>query len=644
MIGLAFLSPVLLVGLVAVAIPIILHFIGRFRKRIVYFPTLKFLREMQKKTIRRVQLLQILLLCVRIACLAIFALLISKPILKGAGRLFSSPGTSTGAVFIMDNSPSLGYKESGIARFQKTKDSAIQLLNTVSEGGASVLMLDEGETPNPVVLNSDISHVKEQIQNSEVSMRSGKIESAINDAVRLLKMSPVFNKEIFLLTDLQRTSWESVGKIKLEGEMKNRTRFAILNFGSSDFSNVAVTSVNVFPRICTPGRELKIYATVSNFSQGEKVVPVSLFLDGRMVSRQVVSLAGNSSGTLKFTEKVSGSGRHDGYIEIEHDSLPQDDRRNFSFEVKDKLEILFVIRDLSDASLREGVYLAAAMNPQESKTSSPFSVSFVSTRELSSSNLSGFASVILFNVPQLNPSSVSRLCEYMKQGGSTLFFLGDKINRSYYNNVLCQEYSIFPGEILGLEEEAKGKGFVSLSVNDWRHPVFSSFLVPGSGDPGSAHFFKFWRMKPAQNVGVKLLASFSNGSPVLIEKEYGRGKVMVFTGLPLDGWNDFYLKPVFVAFIHELIYYLLPGGIPGSNANLQPGESDLSPINLGNLRSHFEGFTPVVFDAKNPKIIDEILTYRQGVSLRYPLVYLLIVLLLTESFLSNLLVGGGRKK
>jgi len=53
-----------------------------------------------------------------------------------------------------------------------------------------------------------------------------------------------------------------------------------------------------------------------------------------------------------------------------------------------------------------------------------------------------------------------------------------------------------------------------------------------------------------------VLASFANGQPALVEGEYGKGKVLLFTSTCDLDWNNFPLRRVFLPFVHQLVGYL----------------------------------------------------------------------------------------
>src|SRR5204863_8851542 len=74
-----FLAPLMLVGIIALAVPIAIHLIGRRRARVVKFAALDFLLATKRRTARRFRLRERMLLLVRaIACAAV-AIALAKP-------------------------------------------------------------------------------------------------------------------------------------------------------------------------------------------------------------------------------------------------------------------------------------------------------------------------------------------------------------------------------------------------------------------------------------------------------------------------------------------------------------------------------------------------------------------------------------
>ncbi|MEI8196532.1 MAG: BatA domain-containing protein, partial [Phycisphaerae bacterium] len=81
--AIGFSDPVMLIGMLAGAIPIALHLLHRIRSPIVPFPTLRFLKITALKTSRRRQLQQWFLLFLRVALFGLIAMAIAQPLIGG---------------------------------------------------------------------------------------------------------------------------------------------------------------------------------------------------------------------------------------------------------------------------------------------------------------------------------------------------------------------------------------------------------------------------------------------------------------------------------------------------------------------------------------------------------------------------------
>jgi hypothetical protein len=55
---------------------------------------------------------------------------------------------------------------------------------------------------------------------------------------------------------------------------------------------------------------------------------------------------------------------------------------------------------------------------------------------------------------------------------------------------------------------------------------------------------------------ARVLARFDDGSPALLERRAGSGRVLLWTSTLDLGWNDMPLKPVFLPFVHTTVRYL----------------------------------------------------------------------------------------
>src|SRR5262249_26269870 len=113
-------------GAAAVAVPVILHFFFRSRYRTVPWAAMSFLLTSIEQTSRRLKFQELLLLLLRMALLALLAFALARPIssaVSGVGR-----GEAGAAVFLIDNSMSVGVREGDQTRLERARAAALDVL------------------------------------------------------------------------------------------------------------------------------------------------------------------------------------------------------------------------------------------------------------------------------------------------------------------------------------------------------------------------------------------------------------------------------------------------------------------------------------------------------------------------------------
>src|SRR4249920_3729888 len=97
----SFLTPFFLVGLSALAIPVLIHLIQRERKRVVEFPSLMFLRKIPYQSVRRRRIRDWLLLAMRLAALALIVLAFARPFFKRSELAAASQNGAREAIILV---------------------------------------------------------------------------------------------------------------------------------------------------------------------------------------------------------------------------------------------------------------------------------------------------------------------------------------------------------------------------------------------------------------------------------------------------------------------------------------------------------------------------------------------------------------
>ena len=172
--GLSFISPLLLGGIAFVAVPVVLHLIMR-RKPVPHtFPALRFLRQRAAANRRRLRLSHILLLLLRMAAVALVALALARPVLRGAGWIGGGEGP-VAAALVFDTSPRMAFREANQTRLERAASLARGLLAKLPDG-SRLAVLDTaggaaGFSPTPAAAAARIGRLTAAAPGSAYSMK-----------------------------------------------------------------------------------------------------------------------------------------------------------------------------------------------------------------------------------------------------------------------------------------------------------------------------------------------------------------------------------------------------------------------------------------------------------------------------------------
>src|SRR5215211_1609196 len=119
----SFLNPFFLLGLAALAAPVLVHLVRRTRARRVEFPALYFVRQVPQRTIRRRTLRDLLLLALRCLAVLLVVFAFTRPFFTGA--LAAAESEKSRATLVLLDA-SLSMRHAG--HFEEAKRRAAALI------------------------------------------------------------------------------------------------------------------------------------------------------------------------------------------------------------------------------------------------------------------------------------------------------------------------------------------------------------------------------------------------------------------------------------------------------------------------------------------------------------------------------------
>ncbi len=559
-----FLSPLYLIGLAAALIPLIIHLSRSRRTKKMRFSTTRFFTEQFLRSYRMSRVKEVFLLVCRMALFALLAMALARPFVPprgGAGLAGSGPRT---VVLVLDNSASMGYVEEGKPLFERAQAAAHTVLGSLSPGDTISVVLAGRRDEGPEVLFPDPTDQRDEGQRAVKQLRATALGTDLSGAVgRAEELASVGraagrSAAIYVISDLQEGGWSEPDS----SPALDRSEVSYFVVGvrpRQKVTNRAVTAVRYSatrPRVGVP---FTIRAVLALPEEDRKGAAVRLHVDGAKVGeRTVEGRKGSRWAGARFDYTFAKAGWHSGHVEIDDDALAADNRRYFAVEMPDKTEAIDVLAvngaPSAVAHQDELFFLRLALTAAPEGQNSPFRLTAVAPAEMAD-KLDKYPLVILANVEKLAEPAVEKLEDYVEKGGSLLVFLGDKVDASFYNAVLGganrRHGGLLPAR---LRTPAKEEDVGFISAVNYEHRALSIFQGPRLGTLlGPSLRFKALRVEaPAGRVLMKS----SNGAPLLCEKEFGKGNVMLFASTCDRDWSDFPIRPAFPIWSRYVAEYL----------------------------------------------------------------------------------------
>ena len=149
MFALAFLNPLLLIGLPLCAVPIVIHLLNRRRFHRVPWAAMEYLLAAMKRNRKRLRMEQWLVLLLRTLAVLLLVALVSRPQLGGGGILASR----THHVIVLDDSASMTQRSGSTTLFEKAQERVRVLVDDLANRRrgdvVSVVRTSHPTTPEP---------------------------------------------------------------------------------------------------------------------------------------------------------------------------------------------------------------------------------------------------------------------------------------------------------------------------------------------------------------------------------------------------------------------------------------------------------------------------------------------------------------
>ncbi len=547
-----FLNPLVLLGLVAAVIPLIIHLFNFRRPKKIDFSSLAFLKELQRSTMQRMRIKQWLLLLLRTLAVACLILAFARPTLTGglAGTLGGRASTSL--ALVVDNSLSMTLRDARGAYLDQARDMAAGLVDQTEPGDEVYLLPVASATDAAPAAYKNRGPALDALAEIRAQPGASSAARTLARAAAVLDEAAHLNKEIYLISDLQQSTWLDTVQTDVPADV----RTVLLPVGERTYANVAVAGLRVASRIVEVGQPARVEATLVNYGTERALGYVaSLYLEGERVAQATADLEPGVPAEVAFAVTPQRRGWLAGLVQIEDDAFEQDNLRYFALHVPEARRLLILQGDGQQTD-----YVELALSSQLTRGRVTFELATIAESALAATTLGGYDAVVLVGPRDLSSGEVAALARYVEDGGGVLFFPSQAARADDYNALFG---SLGGGTFSGFSGRL-GAGLPSAAFDrvDLEHPLFEGvFDRPGlRGQAAVESPDVYYAMNYTPGVGAEqTLIQLSNGFPFLQEMRHGRGAAFLVASAPDVRWSDLPMRGLFIPLLYRSIYYLSSG-------------------------------------------------------------------------------------
>jgi hypothetical protein len=599
-----FLAAPLLWGLFLAGVPTLIHLLNRRRFIVVDWAPMKYLKLTIRTNRRRMQIEQLILLILRTLLMILIVLTVARIALsKSSMGGWLAKRARVSRVIVLDDSLAMGYRTDNKPAFDRAKQAAGEILRGSGNKDA-VTFLTTAPGSAPLIREAsleDSSKIVSQVQSLQPTDAADDWAKTFKTIDDCLNTATFPQKQVILITDLRRTGWSNEVTAFANRWESQGVEARIIDIGSHGTANIALLKFQQDDPLVLPGSPVKLTATIRNDTTGSlNGQQATLTTDSQTRPVMLPDLPAGATVEVPLSVTFGTPGQHTLRLVLPDDQLIGDNARNLIVTVRDKLDLTLV-----DGREGNGPFESASdfLQVAFSIGQEPWHTQRVGDTDNQATHPAPADLACIVDVANLTPATVTQYEKLVKGGMGLMIFAGEQVDPTLYNDRLYKNGNgLLPARIDRILD-GPVKGLVIETYGD-------SPLAPMAKlAPAALSKIATKRLLDVDTTGkltdgVRVLARWNDpeAHPAIIEKQFGRGHVLLFTTTADREWTDWPVDPTYVLAVrsaalaiarpdtgddnltagHEMIIPTLEGE-PKLNPRLTLPD-DPTPVPMPNLR------------------------------------------------------------
>lgn len=604
-----FQNPALAAGAALAAVPLIIHLLNRQRYTPRPWAAMRFVLAAYRRTKRRVQLENLLLLLARMLAVAALAFAIARPFASGDSPLASLRESRRDLVVAIDTSASTGYRGDVDSTFERIVARASDLIGELdANAGDRVRLILAGPSPRDFRWASATDALSMLDTLTEPSDGGSSLPAAVGLIADIVEEEAARGMqgalELRLLTDLQSAAFragtsaiteagdadaaapalaEELGRLEATGLV-----LAVEDHGPGALrpDNLAVAELGVIgTEPLSPGAPFEVAVQVTNHGDRDALAErVALSAGDTRLPSKRVDVPARGRAEVVFTVTLEAAGDHALTAELEGDRLAVDDRRVLVVHVPEPVRILLVNGAPADRIEEDEVgFLGAVLEAPVAfgdDAPSPFEVTTIGLGELDAADspVSGADVIVLANVSAPPARAVEALEARVAAGAALWITAGDRLgDLDRWAGALGRDdgTGLLPVEPVRVVKAPRRTRYHRAATFDETSPALAYFADEARRPLlTEVPIYDFVASRPLPGTRVLATLDDAGASPLLASRPFGEGQVVFWSTSVDRAWNRIPDSgKTFVPLVLELVAAIAP--TVGEERNVEVG-ADLS--------------------------------------------------------------------
>lgn len=520
-----FLYPLFLIAASAIAIPIIIHLFNFKKYKKVFFPDIRFLRELHEQTQKQAKLKHILILISRILALLFLVFAFAQPFLsKNKDNMNQAPKAMS---IYVDNSFSMGIEKNALSMLDIAKGKAAEIIASCNDNDKIQILTNDFAFNESKFLNKN--EALQFLSTLQLSPKNKKTIQILEKQKQLLSTEAAYQKQLIYISDFQKSNFPS--SIQTNDSIKKY----FISVNATTLQNVSIDTAYFETPSLLMNEENNLQVSVKNNSEEEVNTSLTLKVNNQLKSVINTSLKAKETKQQAISFKPSNAGSQQIELFINDYPMSFDD----TFYIAGKVNASYAVLILNQTNAN--AYLSSVFKPGIQFKTDHFQIGNVNTQLFKNYSL-----IILNGIQTMSQEVSESLLQYINNGGSVLNFAPLNNNTSGINAFLLSSAGC------SYTQFDTAKLFVT-SYNK-SHVLFKDLFVKTPENIDLPIAYKRFTITSNAMSSEQKLFSFSNGDAFLTQFKVGNGNIYVCATSAESNASSFPKSYWFLPLIYKMAF------------------------------------------------------------------------------------------